>query len=187
MKTKTLLLSAITALTLVSCGSGGNEAANAEGFSQIESQLKDEFGAQAYYTDISILNIEGLGNVVSTTVTAEPESMEMGEWKQTQGSWEQTAEVTIEVPEGMKAADYMFQLGGEISLKKLGELVEKSKADLTKEKNIQNPHLNLANVTYPNTGDASKLQYVINLEPENGGTSFSYIYSMDGELIDMNY
>jgi hypothetical protein len=33
----------------------------------------------------------------------------------------------------------------------------------------------------------SKAQYVVQLEPENGGTSFSYFYELSGDFIEMNY
>ena len=81
----------------------------------------------------------------------------------------------------------MFQLGDKINLTKLGELVETSKKKLTAEKQIENPRLSMAFVKIPRSQDISKAQYSVSLEPENGGTSFSFFYKLDGEFIEMNY
>jgi hypothetical protein len=171
--------------TLISCG--GNQEANAEGFSEIEQEIKDEFGNDAYFTDITILHDETIGNIINVTVTKDPESLQMGEWTQSQGIWQQNSDIILEIPEGTKAADFMFQLKDEINLRTLGELIEKSKKQLKDEKSLENPRLSLASIIYPDDGDISKAEYFIDLEPENGGTTFSFYYSLDGELRTMNY
>ncbi len=182
------LISLASTLILTSCGGGSSkQEATAEGFSVIEEEIKDEFGNDVYFTDLSIIYNETIGNSISTTVTDDPESLKMGEWVNSQGNWKQTSEVTIEIPEGTKAADFMFQLNETINLEKLGELVEKSKTQLTKEKNLTNPRLHIASVKFPNNGDVSKAEYVVMLEPENGGTTFSFYYSLTGELTDFSY
>jgi len=174
-------------LLLGSCSGAKNAEANAEGFGQIEKEMKSKFGDNAYYTQINISYDKRMGNMISTTVTDAPESLGMGEWTNLQGVWNQTSEVTIELPEGTKATDFMFQLGDKISLTKMGELVEESMKSLTKEKGIENPVLDGAYIKYPDNGDISKAQYSIMLEPENGGTTFSYYYNLDGSFDRMNY
>lgn len=184
----TFSLLLISTLVFTSCGGGSSkQEANATGFSVIESQIKDKFGEEAYYTDLSITYNESIGNIVSVTVTDNPESLKMTQWNQTQDNWNQTSEVTIEIPEGTKAADFMFQLNESLNLKKLGELVEKSKTQLTKEKNLESPKLYNAYIHFPDNGDVSKAEYVVNLVPKNGGTTFSFSYTLAGELIKMDY
>ncbi len=179
---------AITFATLVSCGSGiDDQPANAEGFTAIEQNIKSEFGADAYYTELTVVYIESIGNTVNATVTKDPSSLEMGEWNLVQGNWNQTSEITLEVPEGSQAADFMFQLKDDISLSKLGELVEHSSTKLKSEKNIKNPTLSLAYIKYPDNGDTSKAEYVVQLKPEGGGTTFSFFYKLSGEFVNMNY
>ncbi|MEO9894684.1 hypothetical protein, partial [Aurantibacter sp.] len=73
------------------------------------------------------------------------------------------------------------------SLAKLGGLVEKSIQQLKDEKNIENPILSIASINFPDNGDISKAKYWIKLEPENGGTSFSFYYKLDGAFIKMDY
>lgn len=188
MKTlKQITIIAITAFTLLSCGNGtNNQPENAEGFGILENEIKNKFGEEAYYTDLKIIHIASIGNVISATVTEEPESLKMGEWDLNKGFWEQKSEITLEVPEGTKASDFMFQLDEKIKLSKLGELVEKSKKKLSKEKNIENPALSMAYVKFPKNGDIAKTEYAVTLEPENGGTSFSFFYTLAGEFISMN-
>ena len=186
MKIQLIIL--MIAITLVSCGGDTTKLpANADGFAGIEKELKSEFGDSAYYTDLTIIYNESIGNSISTTVTDAPESLKMGQWTYSLGNWNQTSEVTLEIPEGTKAADFMFQLGEKISLGKLGELVEKSSEQLKTEKDIDNPRLEMAFVKYPKNGDVSDAQYIVKLQPENGGTSFTFSYKMDGSLIEMDY
>ena len=176
----------IMALSLISCG-GGGQPANAEGFGAIQDELNDKFGEDAYYTDLKILYVKSFGSVINTTVTEDPESLKMGEWNLTKGSWNQESEITLEVSDGSKAADFMFQLDDTVNLSKLGALVEKSIEQLKTEKNIENPVLSIAFIKFPKNGDMAKTEYAITLEPENGGTSFSFYYTLDGELRKMDY
>ncbi len=189
MKTiKNTLILVAACLVIFSCGNSiTNQEATPEGFSTIEKEIKAQFGDQAYFTDLVIAYDKSAGNMVSTTVTKEPESLKMGEWTCIQGAWKQTSEVTLEISEGNKAADFMFQLNDNINLSKLGELIVESKKRLTEEKDIENPTLDMALVKYPDNGDISKAEYSVMLEPENGGTTFSFYYKINGEFIRMHY
>ena len=185
---KQTLVLALFATILWSCGGGATKLpANADGFADIEKELKNEFGEDAYFTELTIIYNESIGNSISTTVTDNPESMKMGQWTYSMGIWNQTSEITLEVPNGTKAADFMFQLDEKIGLEKLGGLVEKSKKQLKTEKEIDNPRFEMAFVNYPKNGDIEAAEYIVKLQPENGGTSFSFSYQLDGSLIKMDY
>ncbi|UNY98602.1 hypothetical protein MQE36_16165 [Zhouia spongiae] len=186
---KLLAVITVSTLMLLSCGGGGSskQPATAEGFASIEKEIKNKFGNDAYFTNMTIIYNKSIGNTISLTVTEAPESLKMGQWNLVNGSWNLNSDITIEVPEGTKAADFMFQLNDQINLAQLGGLVEKSKKQLTAEKDIKKPMLEMAFVKFPKNGDKSKTEYVVNLEPENGGTSFSFYYRLNGELIKMNY
>lgn len=184
----TIVLYTSLAITLFSCGGvTSNQPHTAEGFGQIEEALKTKFGDSAYYTDIMIHTDDRIGNMISLTVTEAPESMQMGQWNLAQNSWSQTSEITLEVPEGSKAAHYMFQLNDVINLASMGALVEESKEQLKAEKNLENPVLYNAMISYPKNGDIADAQYNISLKPENGGTTFRFYYKLNGDLIKMNY
>lgn len=182
------LIILMIAITLVSCGGdAAKQPASADGFAGIEKELKSEFGDDAHYTELTIIYNESIGNSISTTVTDAPESLKMGQWTYSLGNWNQTSEVTLEIPEGTKAVDFMFQLDEKISLVQLGELIEKSSEQLKTEKDIDNPRLEMASVKYPKNGDVNDAQYIVKLQPKNGGTSFTFSYQMDGTLIEMDY
>lgn len=188
MKKTLIIASTILMNLLISCGgSTDNQPANKEGFSAIEKELKSKFGDEAYYTEIIVTNGESIGNIVGVTVTDDPASLKMGQWNQIQGNWEQNQDITIEIPEGTEAKDFMFQLGEMVSLAKLGELIETAKTQLTKEKQIENPKFHVASVQYPDNGDVSKAEYLVMLQPENGGTTFSFQYKLNGEFIRVDY
>ena len=90
----TLFLGAI--LLMTSCGtSTANQPATAEGFAALESNLKDQFGAEAFYTDLAVIYDKTIGNSISVTVTEAPESLKMGQWTAVQGSWKQNSEVVL--------------------------------------------------------------------------------------------
>ena len=188
LKTLSIVFVLLLVLQITSCSSSThNQPATAEGFQNIENALKDKFGKDAFYTDLTITYNKSIGNIVGVTVTENPESLKMGQWNLTQDTWQQNSDITIEVPAGTKASDYMFQLGETISLSKLGALVEQSIQKLKDEKDIKNPILSIAGLNFPDNGDISKAQYVINLQPENGGTTFSFYYTLSGDLIKMDY
>ncbi len=182
------LLALALILMLTSCSGGSSKhAATAKGFSEIEKGIKKKFGENAYFTNVNIIYDKSIGNMVSVTVTKEPESLQMGQWNHAQGSWKQSSEISLEVPEGTKAADFMYQLGDQINLTKLGELVELSKKQLETEKNLKKPTLSTASVYFPKDGDISKAEYIVNLKPEHGGTTFGFYYYLNGELREMDY
>ncbi|WP_179007191.1 hypothetical protein [Winogradskyella forsetii] len=188
LKYLSLFFAILVATKLLSCGDAtSKEPANEAGFKTIEAELKNKFGDNAYYTDLAISYDISIGNVVMVIVTKNPESLQMGQWSLSQDSWTQNSDITLEVPKGTKASDFMFQLNDKISLAKLGALIEKSGKQLQKEKNIDHPILSIATVKFPKNGDISKTEYVINLKPEHGGTTYSFYYKLNGELIKMDF
>lgn len=184
-KTPIIFYVIISALLFIACGESSYPHTES-GFNSIEQVIQSKFGKEAYYTDISIVYNASIGNIIGVTVTEDPVSLEMGEWNNIQGSWSQESIISLEVPSGSKAADFMFQLNDKINLGTLGTLVSSSLEDLESEKNIQ-PALHMAYIKYPDNGNFTEAKYVVILEPESGGTSFTYTYDMNGELIAMNY
>ncbi len=188
LKRINLLFAVIILITIISCGDTiSKQTANAEAFSFIEQELKNKFGNDAYYTDLTITHNKSIGNIIGVTVTENPESLKMGQWNLTQDTWKQNSDISLEVPKGTKAADFMFQLNDKINLSTLGALVKKSIEQLKSENNLENPILYMASVKFPKNGDVSKTEYYVSLKPENGGTTFTFSYKLNGHLIKMDY
>jgi len=188
MKVLKLTLVLISIIILISCGrSSDMHTADAKGFEAIEKEIKNKFGDHPYFTDLTITHNNSIGNIISVTVTDNPESLKMGQWNLTQGNWIQNSEISLEVPGGSKAADFMFQLNEKINLSTLGLLAEKSSKTLETEKNIKNPILNMAYIKFPQNGDQAKTMYIVKLQPENGGDTFTFSYKLNGDFIEMDY
>ncbi|WP_435263069.1 hypothetical protein [Tenacibaculum sp. nBUS_03] len=178
----------LVSLLITSCQGIKDQPATAEGFEAIEKEIKEKFGNNAYYTDLKISYDKSIGNMISLTVTEEPESLKMGAYIYSQHtSWKKNSNIVLEVPKGSKAADFMYQLNDTTNLSNLGKLVEKSKKQLIDENKLETPALSMAYIYFPKNGDISKAEYCINLEPENGGTTFRFNYKLNGELIKMDY
>ncbi|MDR2120435.1 MAG: hypothetical protein LBP64_06140 [Tannerella sp.] len=173
-----------------SCGSSGYTP-DAEGFAKIQNDLQSKFGSDAYYTQVNVVNVTGnrpgSGIAINLTVTKDPASLKMEEWAYSSvGGWKQSAEVTVEVPEGTDAKEFMYQLTGTLDLKKIAELVEQSAKKLEEEKQIKGAVLDMLTL---NTGNrpASSMTIGIFMQPENGGTDFRFRYDLDGNLTSFDY
>lgn len=169
----------------VSCGQSGFTK-DAAGITALGEELNNEFGKDAYYTSFTVVDSGSTGDIVSATVTEDPSSNKMGEWSSLRGAWSQTSEITLELPEGVKAEEFMFQLGDLVKMETLGKVVEDAKKRLKEEKDIE-PNVNMISVTAPENGDFETMEYYIILKPESGGTSFTFRYKLDGEFIEMDY
>ncbi|WP_405411476.1 hypothetical protein [Maribacter sp. Asnod1-A12] len=184
---KTVLKSVffISLFVLVSCGNGKtNYAENAVSIKSLGDELQSEFG-DAYYTSINVTSSD-LGSVVTVTNTEDPSSMKMADWSYFQGSWKQNSDITLEVPEGAKAQDYMFQVGKQVKFDVLGKIVDDAKAKLKTDKKIDGKVQTIL-VNAPNDGNFESMEYYLTLEPMSGGTSFDFQYQMDGTLIKYDY
>jgi len=153
--------------------------ATADDFEKIEKEIITKFGNDSYFTELSISHNEITGNKIEVTVTQKPESLKIEEWINTNGNWIQRTEISFEIPEGMKASDFMFQLNKDIKLKSISKLIEKSKTNLKEEKNINNVILDIATIKFPKNGDFSKTEFIVKLKPNCKNTIFSFNYLLN--------
>ncbi|MCL1932344.1 MAG: hypothetical protein FWF53_00820 [Candidatus Azobacteroides sp.] len=184
MKKVVNLLLFCTGLFLLSSCGGKNYTQDAKGYAELQSQLQSKFGADAYYTDIHIAYSKSTGNIVSVSETTNPSSLKMNGWIFMQGVWKQNTDITLEI-EGGKAEDFMFQLGKEVDLAKVGGMIEASKKKLAEEKKMENTVAEIVAVQMPKSGGQPTI--FISLEPKNGGTKFSFFYDSDGNLKNFSY
>ncbi len=69
----------------------------------------------------------------------------------------------------------------------LHKLVETSIKTLQNEKQIEAPSLQMATIKFTKNGDLVKTEYLVMLQPKNGGTTFTFSYKLNGDLIKMDY
>jgi hypothetical protein len=173
-------------LSVASCGSK-NYTQDAAGIEAFGNDLQTRFGADAWYTKLHLMYSDGTA-VVGVTETDDPASHNMREWTWTDYTgWKQTSDVTLEISGDAAPEDFMFQLGKQVDMKMVGSLVEKSKARLTAEKNIDNPRLEAVSLSTPDSDHVSEMKIRITLAPENGGTDFRFAYDLAGELLEFDY
>jgi hypothetical protein len=177
-----LLFAAV--LTMASCAK--NFTQDAAGFEEIQNELKSKFGENAYYTNLTVTYNKTVGTIILVTETSDPASLKMEEWQYMQSAWQQRSDVTLEVSDG-DAKEFMYQLSGKFDLKKVGGLVEQSVKKLADEKKIENAKIKFVAMNTPDNDAVEQTKIMIDLEPENGGTSFSFIYDLDGNLVSFDY
>ncbi len=145
-----------------------------------------KFGAQAYYTKLSISNAD-YGSVVGVCQTNDPSSLKMAEWNYNDGSWKQISEVTLEISGGAKAEDFMFRLDKVIDFDVLSAAVKEAKQSIIKEKKIEEIRVKNIIINAPKNGDLNSMRYFISISPKAGGTDFQFWYKMDGTLDKFDY
>ncbi|HEU4609795.1 MAG TPA: hypothetical protein VFS31_16865, partial [Chitinophagaceae bacterium] len=102
---------------------------NRAGMEKLSKELKEEFGANAWYTSIELANSGDSDDLVTVDQTKDPNSLKQEQWSQFHGFWDKKADITLSV-QGAEPRSFMFQLDKEASLGRLGDLMEESKKRL---------------------------------------------------------
>ncbi len=181
---KTVLLCALPFL-LYSCKSGFEH--NKAGMEKLNKELKEEFGPEAWYTSIELANSGGSDDVVTVDQTKDPNSLKQEQWSQFHGFWDKKADITLSI-QGAEPKSFMFQLDKEVSLSKLGELIELSQKKLATEQDAGDSQVILAQIkasTQMNT-KAEGIYYSISLESKKKKKSYNFVYNLDGSLKALN-
>jgi hypothetical protein len=185
MKHLSLSIIALFSLVLFSCKSGFEH--NKAGMEKLNAELKEEFGADAWYTSIELTNSGSDDDIITVDQTKDPNSLKQEQWAQFHGFWEKKADITLQI-EGAKPESFMFQLDKEVSLSRLGSLMELSQKKLKEEKNITDGEVTVAQIKASNKMNtkAEGLYYSISLQSKKAGKSFNFVYDMQGNLKTLN-
>lgn len=180
-----LILMFLFSLCMFSCKSGFEH--NRTGMEKLNKELKEEFGADAWYTSIELVNSGGSDDVVTIDETKDPNSLKQEQWSQFHGFWEKKADITLSI-QGAEPKSFMFQLDKEVSLSKLGELMELSKKKLKEEENIGDAEVVLAQIKASNKMNTKQegLYYSISLQSKKSGKSYNFVYDIDKRLKTLN-
>jgi hypothetical protein len=174
-----------------SCWQKSKFSTDVEGFEKIQKELMSKFGEKAYYTDINVINVPtdrpGGGVSLKITTTDNPDGLKMAEWQYSPfGGWQQLSDITIDASDDIDAKEFMFQLGDQFCLKKVGELVAASAKKLADEKKLEDAVVTSALLS-THDKPISEANIIIFMQPKNGGTNFTFIYGLDGNLNTFNY
>lgn len=167
-------------LLLFSCKSGFER--NKAGMEKLNAELKKEFGAGAWYTSIEIAG-SGSDDVVTIDQTKDPNSYKQEQWQQYHGLWDKKADITLTI-QGAQPESFMFQLDKEVSLSRLGELMEQAQQKLRTEKQVDDGVITLAQAkaSAQMNNKAEGIYYSLSIESKKARKSFNFIYKLDGSL-----
>lgn len=169
-----------------SCKSGFEH--NRAGMEKLNKELKDEFGAEAWYTSIELANSGGSDDIVTVDQSKDPNSHKQERLSQFHGFWDKKADITLSIDPGIDPKLFMFQLDKEVSLGKLGDLMEASRKQLATEKGADDALVTLAQIRASNQMNtkAEGIYYSISLESKKNNKSYNFVYNLDGTLRKLN-
>lgn len=177
--------------TFASCdyfGGGGRKFETSDGIAKLVSDLKNEFGKEAFYTSIGFAWNSHTGTSINATGTADPASKKMMERTRLKGVWKNNSEITLEISGDAKPTDFMFTLADLGDLSKVPDMIKQSVEKIRKEKNFD---VVATNVTIHSPDElkeqTERFSYHIILEAENGGTSFTTIFDQNGNFKRLIY
>jgi hypothetical protein len=181
---KTIVI-CLAPVLLFSCKSGFEH--NKAGMEKLNKELKEEFGPEAWYTSIELANSGGSDDVVTVDQTKDPNSLKQEQWSQFHGFWDKKADITLSI-QGAEPKSFMFQLDKEVSLGKLGELMEQSMKKLSVERGADDSKVILAQIKASNQMNtkAEGIYYSISFESKKKGKSYNFVYNLDGTLKSLN-
>lgn len=168
-------------LLLFSCKSAFEY--NQAGMEKLNKELIKEFGADTWYTSIRLLGNKGADDQVIVDLSRDPNSLQQERWVQSVGFWNKDADITLSI-QGAEPKSFMFRLDKEVSLSKLGSLIEQSRKKLQEDKHIEDGEVNMAQVESSNQMNSREqgIHYAVTLTSKKAGKSFYFIYKLDGSL-----
>lgn len=170
-------------ILLFSCKSGFEHSQ--AGMEQLNKELKEEFGAEAWYTSIELENNGGgsSDDIVTVDQTSDPNSLKQEQWTQFHGFWEKKANITLSI-KGAAPKSFMFQLDKEVSLPKLGALMEQARKTLEQENKITDAKVVVAQIKASNQMNTKEdgIYYSLSLKSKAAGKSFLFVYDISGML-----
>ncbi len=178
------ILLTVSSILFSSCGGSTDLTVNSL---KAEQLIIDEFGDNLHFTYFTILNSRNVkGSIIQATFTKDPSSMKLQTWMYSQELWIQSDETTLEITGDAKPEDFMLSLE-ELNIPNIQKMVEEAKAHLKKEKDIDNPFVQVVGISTPDNESKAESTYSIVLEPENGGANFRFKYNLQGDFESMKY
>lgn len=158
---------------------------NKPGLEKLNQELVSKYGADAYYTDLQLTLTAESEVSALITETKDPSSLKQEQWlRYGGGEWEKQADVIFSV-EGAEAKSFMFQLNKEVSLSTMADLLEKSKLQLEKEKQVKAPTFVSAVVSSKHQMNSKEtgIFYYITLLDKASPKDYRFVYDLKGNAV----
>jgi hypothetical protein len=154
---------------------------SSKGMQQLNKVLEDKFGAEAWYSSITLVH-DGAGDDVVTVERAlDPDKAQQEQWTWFHGFWEKKADINLQFS-GILPRDLLFQLQTGASLLQLGKLIENALKELAADPANGHGKLVLAEIKMndPSPARPHNLSYMIQLKTGKG-MSYNYTYDDKGQ------
>lgn len=189
-KVKLTILSFLVAL-LISCSGEDTskpQYTTQEGVDQIISDLNDEFGEGCAFTNLNMV-FSDYGTMIVATGSNDFTDDKLVSKTRAMGSWTDTEEVTLTIEGDATMRDFMFS-PEEMNIKNLANVTQDAVKRVSEKHAKMNTEF-IAESVFINADDEIKedglrIIFMVDVEPKNGGTSFSCEYHSDGTFIRMD-
>lgn len=188
MKNRKLLVACLSGmLTVLFFSCKTTYEYNAEGMQQLTQALEERFGADAWYTGITIRTVSNDGTAVIVEETKDPNSLKQVQWMKRGDSWEKVADVALQIHNG-KPQDYMFQLGKQASLTTLNNLMQQCREKLAELEQVTDAEITFASIKSTNEvrNRDERILYTISFHAPANDKSYSFVFDLNGKLKDFN-
>lgn len=160
---------------------------NAEGMAKLNQVLKEKFGADAWYTGVTIRTVSTDETAVIVEETKDPNSLKQEQWLKQSDSWEKLSNVTLQIHNG-KPEDYMFQLDKQAGLSKLSDLIQQCRQKLSEVEQVDDGEITFASIKSVNEvhNRDERILYTVSFHSDSKDKSYSFVFDRNGKLKDFN-
>ncbi len=154
-----------------------------KGMQQLNKMLEDKFGAEAWYSSITLVHDGAGDDMITVERTTDPDKILQEQWTWFHGFWEKKADINLQFT-GIRPRDLLFRLQQGARLLQLGQLIEKSRNELEADPDNGRCKLVMAAIKMndPVPARPYNLSYTIQLKTGRN-VSYSYDYNEQGQRL----
>jgi len=190
MKNFTIFIAIAIVSGLFACGNNSGEACyeSNKQFSELVSDLNEQFSENAGFQSIMISYDKIMGNTILVKVARDINKNEIEEWFYMNGDWEKKDNSTLETG-NRPISDFLFSLKTDYDITQLMPMVKKSKEKLKSELKVQEVICKSVNLLMRNNRvSENKMDDLITqiaLEPANGNGTYNVSLDARGNIKDL--
>lgn len=166
-------------------------AFDTDGMQGLSEELIEKFGAGAWYSELSILNVSDDESAVQVKVTDNPNSLRAKSWLRQAEKWVPLDDVMLQFTDN-QPKNHLFQISDDsdqaINLTTLIELIQASNERLNHE-GISNYKIHFASIQSAQLVKRSeeRILYNISYWGKTNDISYSFVYDLNKRLIAFNH